>query len=177
MSLLVMKFGGTSVGNAEAIAGLAGITRDHLRTYDHVAIVVSAMSGVTDLLFQGAHTAAAGDRLTYLDIARRLRDKHRDTLAALIGEPGAVGEQVEQLIDEFELLCHSVTVLGEASPRALDAISSLGERMSARIVAATLHARGIASEALDATELVLTTAHFGGAVPQQPQTRERTRAR
>jgi aspartate kinase len=172
-----MKFGGTSVGDAAAIAALAGITRDHLRSYDHVAVVVSAMSGVTDLLLQGAQTSAAGDRLTYLDIARRLREKHHAALSELLGEPGRVGDEIELLIDEFELLCHSVSVLGEASLRALDAISSLGERMSVRLVAAALHARGIASKAIDATELVITTAHFGSAVPLQPQTRERVRAR
>jgi aspartate kinase len=172
-----MKFGGTSVGNAAAIEALAAITREQRAAWGQAAVVVSAMSGVTDLLIRGAQTAAAGDRLTYLDIARQLREKHNVALAELIGAPGMVGEAVEQLIDEFELLCHSVSVLGEVSPRALDAISSLGERMSARIVAATLRARGVESEALDATELVLTTADFGSAIPLQPQTRERIRAR
>ena len=61
MSLLVMKFGGTSVGNATAIAGLAEITREQLVVWDRAVVVVSAMSGVTDMLIQGAHTAATGD--------------------------------------------------------------------------------------------------------------------
>jgi aspartate kinase len=83
----------------------------------------------------------------------------------------------ERLIDEFALLCHSVNVLGEVSPRALDAISSLGERMSARLVAAALRTRGISAEAIDANALVVTTAHFGNAIPVQPQTQERIRVR
>src|SRR5262245_35861095 len=141
MSLLVMKFGGTSVGSAAAIESLAAITRDQCAAWGQVVVVVSAMSGVTDMLIQGARTAAGGDRLTYLDIARQLREKHATALAELVGDPGDAGEAIARLIDEFELLCHSVGVLGEASPRALDAISGLGERMSVRLVTAALRAR------------------------------------
>ncbi|MFN8504892.1 aspartate kinase [Kouleothrix sp.] len=180
MSLLVMKFGGTSVGNATAIAALAAITRDHLATWDHAVVVVSAMSGVTDLLLKGASTAAAGDAASYKRIAASLREKHAAALAELVpdgADAAATRGPIEQLIDEFELLCHSVGVLGEASPRAIDAISSLGERMSVRLVAAALRARGIAAEAIDATEFVITSPHFTSAVPIQPQTRERTRER
>jgi aspartokinase/homoserine dehydrogenase 1 len=177
MSLLVMKFGGTSVGGAAAIETLAAVTRAQRAVWDHVVVVVSAMSGVTDMLIHGARTAANGDRATYLAIGRRLREKHAAALSELVGEAGAHHAEVEQLIDEFELLCHSVNVLGEVSPRALDAISSLGERLSVRVVAATLVARGIPAQALDATELVVTTAHFGNAIPWQPQTSERIRAR
>src|SRR5215211_6662721 len=180
MSLLVMKFGGTSVGNAAAIEALAAITRDHLKHWDHAVVVVSAMSGVTDLLLRGASTAAIGDTRTYKEIAAKLREKHAAALAELIHsaeDASATRAQVEQMLDEFELLCHSVNVLGEASPRAIDAISSLGERMSVRIVAATLRDRHIPAEAIDAGEIVITTPHFGSAVPLQPHTQERTRAR
>jgi aspartokinase/homoserine dehydrogenase 1 len=180
MSLLVMKFGGTSVGNAAAIAALAKITGDQLKQWDHAVVVVSAMSGVTDLLLKGASTAAMGDTHTYKEIAAKLREKHAVTLAELnhsAEDATATRAQVEQMLDEFELLCHSVNVLGEASPRAIDAISSLGERISVRIVAATLRDRRIPAEAIDAGEIVITTPHFGSAVPLQPQTQEYTRAR
>jgi aspartate kinase len=175
-----MKFGGTSVGNAAAIEALAAITRDHLKAWDHVVVVVSAMSGVTDLLLKGASTAAAGDTSSYKAIAAQLREKHAAALAELLGaadDAGPTRAAIEQLIDEFELLCHSVNVLGEASPRAIDAISSMGERMSVRLVAAALRAGGTAAEAVDATEIVVTTPHFGSAVPLQPQTNLRTRSR
>ena len=181
MSLLVMKFGGTSVGNATAIAALAEITREQLAVWDRVVVVVSAMSGVTDLLIQGAQTAATGDADELQ--GDRARGCARSTPPRWPSwwprprMPAATRAPIEQLIDEFELLCHSVHVLGEVSPRALDAISGLGERMSARLVAAALRARGIPAEAVDATEFVITTAHFGGAVPLQPQTRERAQAR
>jgi aspartate kinase len=180
MSLLVMKFGGTSVGSAAAIESLAQITRDQLGRWSQAVVVVSAMSGVTDMLLNGARAAAGGDDDACKVIAARLREKHAAALAELVsGGPDAqaVGAQIEELISEFELLCHSVRVLGQASARALDAISSLGERMSARLVAATLRARGLASEAVDATELVVTTDVFGDATPLHEPTRSQVRAR
>jgi aspartate kinase len=175
-----MKFGGTSVGGAAAIGALAGIVRDQRDAWGSAAVVVSAMSGVTDMLIRGATTAAAGDRETYPTLARQAREKHAVALRELVGDTAdaaEVGGQIEALLDEFELLCHSVGVLGEVSPRALDAISGLGERMSVRLVAAALRARGLDSEAIDASEIVVTTADFGAAVPVYPQTRDRTRAR
>jgi len=96
-----MKFGGTSVGNATAIAALAEITREQLVVWDRAVVVVSAMSGVTDLLIQGAQTAASGDAATYKAIAIRLREKHAATLAELVSTPAdmaATRTPIEQLI-------------------------------------------------------------------------------
>jgi aspartokinase/homoserine dehydrogenase 1 len=180
MPLLVMKFGGTSVGDAAAIQAVAAITEAQRAAWERVVLVVSAMSGVTDMLIRGATTAASGDKHTFRDLDRMLREKHAAALAELVPddqERTTIDDQIARLIDEFSILCHSVAVLGELSPRAIDAISSLGERMSVRVVAAALRARGIPAEALDATEFVVTTAHFGDARPLQEVTRERTRAR
>src|SRR4051812_44089181 len=177
MSLLVMKFGGTSVGNATAIAALADIAHEQLVVWDRAVVVVSAMSGVTDLLLKGAQTAATGDAESYKMIAIQLREKHAAALAELVAASEDVAvtrAPIERLIDEFELLCHSVHVLGEVSPRALDAISVLGERMSARLVAAAMRARGTAAEAGDASGVVITTAHFRGAGSPPPQSRAST---
>jgi aspartokinase/homoserine dehydrogenase 1 len=178
MSLLIMKFGGTSVGSATAISQVAEITRAQRTRWKGVAIVVSAMSGVTDLLIGGAH-AALQSRDGYRAALQHIREKHATAIRELIGEGGeapAVQAQINDLIDEFELLAHSVGVLGELSPRALDAISGLGERMSAPLVAATLRSRGIPAEAIDAAEVIVTTAEFGNAVPIYPITRDTIRA-
>jgi aspartate kinase len=183
MSLLVMKFGGTSVGSAAAIEQLVTIIRDQLDAWDHVVVVVSAMSGVTDMLLQGAQIAVASgttSRGSVHTVATALLEKHYEAIGALLGEgdeAAGLREAVEGLVAEFELLCHSVAVLGEATPRATDAISSLGERMSARLVAATLRAREVSAEAIDATELIVTTPHFGNAVPIHDATRVRMNAR
>src|SRR3954464_5465114 len=116
MSLLVMKFGGTSVGNATAIAALAEITREQLVVWDRAVVVVSAMSGVTDLLIQGAQTAAGGDATSYKTIALRLREKHAAALAELVSAPedvAATSPPIERLIDEFELLLRAVHLMAE----------------------------------------------------------------
>ncbi len=180
MSVLAMKFGGTSVGSSDAISQLCHIVANQQQQWDNVVVVVSAMSKVTDMLLSGAHAAARGDRASAKATAEALRIRHQNTLHDLAGESEdaqVVAAQIMALIDEFELLAQSVSVLGEASPRAIDAISSLGERMSVRLVAAALRAKGVAAEAIDASDVVLTTAEFGNGAPIYPQTREQIRSR
>jgi aspartate kinase len=84
---------------------------------------------------------------------------------------------VEVYLGEFASLCHAVNVLGEASPRALDAISSLGERMSIQLIAAYLTSIGIAAEPIESSELVVTDAHFQSANPIGDLTRSKTQGR
>jgi aspartate kinase len=84
---------------------------------------------------------------------------------------------VDEYLDEFATLCHSVQVLGELTPRALDTISSLGERLNTHILAALLRQRGAQSEAVDATEVIVTDATFQNAAPLMPQTRARVAER
>ncbi len=184
MKTLVMKFGGTSVGSAEAIAQSAEIVKAAKSDWPAVAVIVSAMSGVTDLLLKGAHTAAAGDGQTFRAIARDLRAKHEVAFHGLVGAipVGAIRESPLQdrilpCLAEFESLCHAVNILGEGSPRALDAISSLGERMSIHLMAARLQALGLAAEAVEAGELILTDDVFGSANPQMNETKARCESR
>lgn len=180
MSVLAMKFGGTSVGSSDAISQLCQIVITQQQQWDNVVVVVSAMSKVTDMLLSGAHAAARGDRASAKATAEALRSRHQNALRDLAEESEdaqVVSAQIMALIDEFELLTQSVSVLGEASPRAIDAISSLGERMSVRLVAAALRAKGVAAEAIDASDVVLTTAEFGNGAPIYPQTREQIRSR
>lgn len=176
MSVLAMKFGGTSVGSTQAISTLCQITRDQKMAWNHVVVVVSAMSGVTDLLLNGAHAAARGDRAGASANADTLRQRHLTTLQALCGGANdAVASDINVLIAEYELLVQAVSVLGEASPRALDAIASLGERMSVRLVTAALNAHGIPAAVVDAHTVVVTTAEFGNGAPIYPQTRDNIR--
>lgn len=168
MKTLVMKFGGSSVGSAEAIAQAAEIVRSARHDWPALVVIVSAMSGVTDMLLGGAHTAARGDRDTFRALARELRAKHELAINGLLDSPTerlAVRDLLFSYLDEFENLCHAVNTLGEATPRALDAISSLGERMSIHLLAARLRQFGLVSEALEATELVVTDDFYGSANP------------
>ncbi len=180
MSTLIMKFGGTSVGSAEAICSTAEIVRAAQQDWLRLVVVASAMGGVTDLLLKGAHTAAGGDAHTFRSIAQELRAKHFTALSDLIKLPeqsSVARATVEVYVSEFESLCHAVNVLGEASPRALDAISSLGERMSIQLIAAHLKAIGIAAEPIESSELVATDAHFQAANPIADLTRSKTQGR
>jgi aspartate kinase len=180
MTLLTMKFGGTSVGSVEAIAQAAAIVLDRAQAWDHLVVVVSAMSGVTDALTRGALTAASGDDHTYRGIVTELRALHYRTVDGLLapnGERTQLLATVDEYLDEFAAFCRSVHVLGEVTPRAMDAITSLGERISARVLAALLRQRGARSEAVDATELIVTDHTFQGAVPLMDATQARVAAR
>ncbi len=189
MTLAVLKFGGTSVGDARAIRQSAQIACDATARYDHVVVVTSAMGKsadprdsvkVTDMLLQAARAAAQGDAESYQRARRLLADKH---FAAIEGAvPSAddrwrISDEVEQLLNAFETLCASVRVLGEITPRALDAIAGLGERMAARILAGAMRGLGVRSEAFDASDFIVTDNRFQSAAPLMTLTRERTRGR
>ncbi len=173
---LVMKFGGTSVGGAAALRQLIAITQAARARWPRVAVVVSAMSGVTDALLHAAHAAERGDAHLAPATADKVREKHRLALAELAPEADEVRARIAAHLNEFVALCHAIGVLGEASPRALDAIASLGERMSAPLVAAALTQAGLPAEAVDAAEVVVTDAAYQSATPDMEATRARAAA-
>jgi len=173
---LTMKFGGTSVGNAHAVSQAADIVLDESQQWERVVVVVSAASGVTDSLTQGALTAASGDGQTYVDIEADLRDRHYAVVRELVSSPSESASllaMVDEHLAEFAAFCRSIHVLGEVTPRAMDTIVSVGERMNAGIVAAVLRQRGKKSQAVDATQLIVTDAAFQKAVPLVDSTRAR----
>ena len=180
MATLVIKFGGTSVGSSEAISQAAAIVLEQAGRWERLVAVVSAMSGVTDALTRGAIQAAHGDKDTYRALVTDLRARHYGVVDTLLGPNGERAELlgvVDRYLDEFAAFCHSVHVLGEVTPRAMDAITSLGERINARVLAAVLRVRGADSQAVDATELIVTDDTFQDAVPLMDATRERASAR
>lgn len=186
---ITMKFGGTSVGDAEAIARVADIvrqTRDNaLHSTPDVSarqavVIVSAMSGVTNDLIRAARTAQLGHETEVAEIIDRLRRRHLEMIAALIVEPderSMLERESNRLLDYLQGLCRAIGVLGELTPRGLDVVSGLGERLSTPIVAGALRARGIEAEAIEATEVIVTDQLHGGANPLIDQTRERVNAR
>jgi len=170
---LVMKFGGTSVGSVEAIQQVITIARNAKSDWHNVAIIISAMSGVTDKLLNGAKSAAAGDDSIAEHIASELSEKHFKALEELAPNAVQARETIEALLKEFVSLCHAIRVLGEASPRAMDAIASLGERMSAPLVAAALSEAGIPASAVDTRQVLVTDAIYQFASPDMDATRQR----
>jgi aspartate kinase len=175
---LVMKFGGTSVGSVDALASVTQIIRDAKKDWDRVVVVTSAMSGVTDLLLRSASLAAQGKTDSFSDAESMLREKHFAAAEALIkdqdlceGTKGEINCLIQLLVD----LCRAIAILGEASPRALDAVASLGERMNVRLLAAIVNDAGVKAKAIEATEFVVTDSHFQNAHPDFKITAEKTR--
>ncbi len=157
--MITMKFGGTSVGNAEAIDRVATIIADYLTEDKQIAVIVSAMGGVTDLLIQSVDKAIASDKWGYISISNDIRDKHEDAINQLI-RAGALREnilgQINVMIDNYVELCNAINILGEATPRIRDSIVSFGERLSSRLVAAVLQERGINGQAFDGGQFLIT---------------------
>lgn len=174
MSTLIMKFGGTSIGSVKAHTQAADIVLEQAREWDRLVVVISAMSGVTDLLIKGAQTASHGDDQTYQGVVEDLRNRHYRVVNELLdgnGEQAHIQASVDQYLDDYAVFCNSIHVLGELTPRAMDVISSFGERINARILAAFLRQQGLQSEAVDSTELIITDEKFQNAVPLMDLTR------
>ena len=177
--LQVMKFGGTSVGDASCIARVAQIVRDASRQ-GPVVVVVSAMSGVTNRLVAASSRAEAGNREQVAELFAALRKQHEIALSALIPQSekrNRLAASMEDIFREGERLCEGTVLLRELTPRTLDSVSSLGERLSAPMVAGAIADLGVPSEAIEATDLVVTDSYHGGAEPLMDRTRERCEAR
>jgi aspartate kinase len=175
---LVMKFGGTSVGSPEAMAMTVHIVQDTLADWPRLVVVTSALSGVTDLLLKSANQAAQGDDKTFSEAAAILRQKHSAIAGALLPEPQlrqAVMAEIDKLAAEFASLCQAIYVLGEATPRALDAVAAMGERMCIRLLAAGLRAQGTPAEAIEASRLIVTDDKYQSAHPDLSATTRQTR--
>jgi len=176
--LIVMKFGGTSVGSAERIAQAADLATSRAAEGHQVVVVTSAMSGVTNLLIDAATAAATGQ--WDAAVRQKLMVRHQAVADALVADPArraAALAEVDRRLERFEKLCYGLSMVHELTPRLLDAISGTGEMLTAPLVAAAIAARGRASSAVDATELIVTTDQFGGAEPLMDATRARTSAR
>ncbi|MGB2664464.1 MAG: aspartate kinase [Candidatus Acidiferrum sp.] len=178
-ALRVMKFGGTSVGNAACMERAAQIIQNASRD-SNVVVVVSAMSGVTDSLIKVATLLEAGDRERAAIILEQLRNQHNVVANMLIKAPEEkirTARKIQEIFNEGDHLCQSVILGGELTLEARDSIASLGERLSAPLLAAALEDQGVASEAIDATELVVTDSYHGASEPLMELTQERCEAR
>ena len=177
-STLVMKFGGTSVGTSEAMGQAAQIVVDARRDWPRLVVVASALTGVTNLLLDSGSQAARGALGSLYPAEGQLREWHYAMADALVNDAARcvqVKQDIEALIGSFLSLCQAIAVLGEATPRALDAVAGLGERMSVRLLAAALEVRGVAAQFVEATQLIVTDSHFQAAHPDFNATTRQTR--
>jgi bifunctional aspartokinase / homoserine dehydrogenase 1 len=173
---ITMKFGGTSVGSPDAINNVHQIVAEEIAKGNTVAVVVSAMSGVTDMLLNSVRSAVAGDKWGYMQLNEEIRDKHLNAIHELMPaghHRESIIATVREMLKKHIELCEAINILGEATPRIIDSIVSYGERLSARMVAAVLKDRGIDSKAFDAGEFVITNDDYQDAEPIWEQTENR----
>ncbi len=164
--MVVMKFGGTSVADAAAMrraAALVAAAPDPQRL-----VVVSAMAGVTDRLFEAAAWAARGARAEALRVMDELASRHL-AAAEVAGESAAVESlrrQLRDVLSEARSLVGALAVVREVSPRSLDAVAATGEVLSSRLMASALAAQGVEAVWIDAREILVTDGRHGRAEPR-----------
>ena len=158
--MIVMKFGGTSVESAAAIQRVAQIVKARLSRKP--VVVVSAMGKTTNKLLEIARTAMAGNRDQVLGLLYKLRDFH-------LAESG-MERTVEEHFQELSELVKGLAILGELTPRSIDAVSSFGERLSSLIVTRYFQLAGLPAVHLDARKVIVTDKRHSQAAPLYAET-------
>ncbi len=161
----VLKFGGSSVGSADAINEVIKIIRRTNEEHSCV-VVLSAMQGTTDALIDAGRRAEAGDD-GYIEILSNIGEQHIDTINRLFPDDPhtEVLDFVESTVKELEDICEGVRLVRELSPKTLDRILSFGEIVSSKILSAKLSAAGLTNEWKDSRLVIRTDSNHGfGAV-------------
>ncbi|MBU1049446.1 aspartate kinase [Candidatus Bipolaricaulota bacterium] len=176
MSTLILKFGGTSVADADAIKRVADIVRTQRAAGHRVVAVVSAMSGVTDALTRGVRAAVSGDQSVCRDVAHEILLRTAEACSQLVPshkEREALLAGARKIMAGYESVCQSVLVLAEVTPRVLDRATACGEPLVASLLAAHLRTLGIESRAIQAEDVVVTDDTYQNAAPLLDETRSR----
>ncbi|TVR63628.1 MAG: bifunctional aspartate kinase/homoserine dehydrogenase I [Gemmatimonadales bacterium] len=172
--LTILKFGGSSLADPERLRRVAALVTGRAES-GPVVVVVSALGGVTNALTEAARVAAAGGP-EWRERLGTLVQRHRETLDALLTDPGVgaaarlqvgatqVRERMDTLLDEeLHDLLHGIFLVREASPRSMDAVLSVGERLSTELLSVALTLKGTAAAPVDARELLVSDDAFGNA--------------
>ena len=177
-NLLVMKFGGTSVGSAERMKAACDLIARYAAGRP-VTAVVSAMSKITDLLLDTTRLAEADDRAAMERNLNQLTTRHLEAAKDLVpaAELDRVHGEVRNLVAEFQRIVNGIQMLGYRPARAVDEAIAVGERLSALLVSEHLCSRGISAEAVNAAEAVVTDSVFNAASPLMDLTREKAQGR
>lgn len=160
----VLKFGGTSCGTVESIKQLIKILETNIAQGEKIAVVYSAMGGVTNQLIEIGKMAAQGNP-EYLEMCRTLEERHFGAVRGLIdikNQSSAIAK-VRGLVNELEDLLRGISLIRELSARTLDLLMSFGERLSTTVITEALKARSLKAEFCDARKLIRTDDHFGYA--------------
>lgn len=166
----VLKFGGSSVANAENIGKVAVIVSKTIQK-EATILVVSALGGVTDQLIEIGIKAATGNE-SYKEQIQLLEHKHLETVRALlhIQNQSATLSWVKQQLNELERVCDGIFLLGELSARIKDRLVSYGELLSSYIITAKLAEMSLQPVWTDSRQLILTNEQYGNATVQLEKT-------
>ena len=165
--MIVLKFGGTSVTDAAAIRRATAIVQS--RQARAPMVVVSALGGATNLLYEIADQAARGQLIIALRTVEALRTRHLDEADALLGtgrEASDVAGEMSAMFDELASLAGALSVLGDLTPRSQDAIAAIGEQLSSILVAAAFRQAGLPAVHVEARQVMITDDNFAKAEPQ-----------
>ena len=174
--MIVVKFGGTSVGDAAAIRRTAEIVKSKLDR-DPI-VVVSALGGTTNALLAVGEQSAKGHLIGALRGVETLRDRHLRECEALLGESEEAMEiaaELSAMFDELAHLAEALSTLGHVTPRSFDAIAAYGEQLSANLVSAYFRVAGLDAEYVDPRAVMITDDRFMEAEPQPELIAERSR--
>ena len=178
MTTLVMKFGGASLGTSAGLAQVLSIIADELEIWDQLLVVVSALDGVTDSLLDAAHFARIDHPRGYRRIAANLRTRHLaliDQLPLDRPDRNTLQADIDQLISRLldDCLAIANNLNEELSPIHSDTVVAVGERLSARIIAALLRQNNIRAVAVDGADVLITDDVHGNANPELIPTSQR----
>ena len=167
--MIVLKFGGTSVGDAEAIERTAAIVRTRADAGAEPVVIVSALAGVTNTLIALAEQAARGHLIGAIRAVEDLRERHLRQAELLLGsgpESADTCAELSAMIDELAHLAEALATLGDLTPRSQDAIAAFGEKMSSILCVAAFTCRGLPAVHVDACDVMITDSSFCRAEPQ-----------
>jgi aspartokinase/homoserine dehydrogenase 1 len=177
-SLLVMKFGGTSVGSAERIGAACDLIAAEASRRPVLA-VVSAMSKITDLLLDTTRHAEGGDQAGIDRNLLQLESRHFEAAAGLVptSEQARVRGRIDEIVAEFRRIVNGIQMLGHRPPRTVDEAVAVGERLSALLVTEHLKSRGVLAVEVNAAEVIVTDAVFNNASPLMEATGKKAEER
>lgn len=169
MKKIIMKFGGTSVGTGNNIRHVADLVTKYVKENYKVAVVVSALAGVTNSLLEIASQAKKSDENQIENFMSELLQKHKKAISAAIHGKQIqkeVTEIIEKTITELEKVLTGVCYVGELTPKSRDYVVSFGERLSAPIVWGAIKDREIKTQVFTGKEAgIVTDSNFGEANP------------
>ena len=175
--MIVIKFGGTSVGDADRVASAIDIVAERIDRKP--IVVVSALAGVTNELVAASEAARASDIDRVNPIIAAVRQRHEDVAMRLVQQKfdffEAFIKQLDKQIEQIHTILRGIALLGEITPRAKDKVASIGEKLSSVLFAYSMMMRAVPGEHVDSEEVVITDNRFGEAAPLMDETRAAAR--